>query len=78
FEDVRRLSRVNGAPAQGLGIRTQRGSNAVAVAKAVKHELAELQKTMPEGMTIGLNFDSTQFIEESVHEVQFELFLAVI
>ena len=29
FEDIRRVSRFNGQPAQGLGIRKQRGANAV-------------------------------------------------
>jgi hydrophobe/amphiphile efflux-1 (HAE1) family protein len=76
FEDVRRAARVNGQPAQGLGIRKQRGANAVAVAEGVRARLAELQKTMPEGLEVGVNFDSTQFIEESVHEIQFELLLA--
>ncbi|HEX6094797.1 MAG TPA: efflux RND transporter permease subunit [Thermoanaerobaculia bacterium] len=78
FEDIRRISRVNGEPAQGMGIRKQRGSNAVAVAKGVKAEIAEIQKTLPAGMELGVNFDSTQFIEESVHEIQFELLLSVI
>ena len=78
FEDVRRLSRVNGEPAQGMGIRKQRGSNAVAVARGVKDAIAEIRKTLPEGMELGINFDSTQFIEESVHEIQFELMLSVI
>ena len=78
FEDVRRLARVNGEPAQGLGIRKQRGSNAVAVARAVRHELDEIRKTLPDGMELGVNFDSTQFIEESVHEIEFELLLSVL
>ncbi|MFL6247238.1 MAG: efflux RND transporter permease subunit, partial [Thermoanaerobaculia bacterium] len=78
FEDIRRISRVNGEPAQGMGIRKQRGSNAVAVARGVKEAIAEIQKTLPEGMDLGINFDSTQFIEESVHEIQFELLLSVI
>ncbi len=78
FEDVRRISRVNGEPAQGMGIRKQRGSNAVAVAKGVKAAIAEVQKTLPPGMELGVNFDSTQFIEESVHEIQFELLLSVL
>ncbi len=77
FEDVRRRSRVDGQPAQGLAIRKQRGANAVAVAHAVKRTLAEVQKTLPAGMEVGLNFDSTGFVEESVNEVQFELLLAV-
>jgi multidrug efflux pump len=78
FEDVRRVSRVNGESAQGMGIRKQRGSNAVAVARGVKDAIAEIQKTLPQGMELGINFDSTQFIEESVHEIQFELMLSVI
>jgi multidrug efflux pump len=78
FEDVRRLARVNGQPAQGMGIKKQRGANAVAVAQGVKTMMAEMQKTMPPGMELGVNFDSTRFIEESVHEIEFELMLSVI
>ena len=76
FEDVRRMARVDGQPAQGLGIRKQRGANAVAVAQGVRAKMAELQKDAPEGMELGINFDSTRFIEESVHEIEFELLLA--
>jgi hydrophobe/amphiphile efflux-1 (HAE1) family protein len=78
FEDERRRSRVNGEPAQGMGIRKQRGSNAVAVATGVKKAIAEIQQTLPPGMELGINFDSTQYIEESVHEIQFELLLSVL
>ncbi|HEX7152099.1 MAG TPA: efflux RND transporter permease subunit [Thermoanaerobaculia bacterium] len=78
FEDIRRFSRVNGLPAQGLGIRKQRGSNAVAVAQGVKAEMAAIGKTLPEGMELAINFDSTKFIEESVHEIEFELLLSVV
>ncbi|MDC0707696.1 efflux RND transporter permease subunit [Stigmatella sp. ncwal1] len=78
FEDTRRMSRANGNPAQGLGIRKQRGANAVAVAQGVHQVLGELRKDAPEGMEIGVNFDSTRFIEESVHEIEFELMLACI
>ena len=78
FEDERRIARVNGAPAIGLGIRKQRGSNAVAVAQGVKAAMAEIQKTLPPGMEAGVNFDSTTFIEDSVHEIQFEILLSVV
>ncbi len=78
FEDERRLSRVNGSPAQGMGIRKQRGSNAVEVASQVKAAMAEMQKTLPPDMELAVNFDSTQFISESVHEIEFELIIAVI
>lgn len=78
FEDERRRSRVDGAPAQGLGIRKQRGANAVAVAQGIHAALDEIQKTLPEGMVLGINFDSTQFIEESISEIEFEILLAVL
>ncbi len=77
FEDVRRLSRVDGSPAQGMGIRKQRGANAVAVAKGVKAMLKELQPTLPPGMLLGINFDSTQFVEESVSQIEHELVIAI-
>ncbi|HLK99694.1 MAG TPA: efflux RND transporter permease subunit [Myxococcaceae bacterium] len=76
FEDVRRMARVDGNPAQGLGVKKQRGANAVAVANGVHKMLDELRKDLPEGMLLGINFDSTRFIEESVHEIEFELLLA--
>jgi HAE1 family hydrophobic/amphiphilic exporter-1 len=76
--DVRRISRVNGKNAVGLGVRKQRGSNTVAVASAVKAKLADLQKIMPEGTEIGINFDSTKFIEESIHELVFTILMSAL
>ncbi|HTE53721.1 MAG TPA: efflux RND transporter permease subunit [Kofleriaceae bacterium] len=78
FEDVRRRSRVNGAPVQGMGIRKQRGANAVQVAADVNQVIDDVRKTLPEGMELSIIFDSTEYIKDSVHEVQFELILAVI
>ena len=78
FEDRRRLARVGGAPAQGLGVRKQRGANAVLVARGVHAALAEVQKGLPEGMTAAAIFDSTRFIEESVHEIEFEIGLSIL
>ncbi len=76
--DARRRSRAMGSPAVGLGIKKQRGANSVAVAKAVKTRLEELKGGLPEGMAIGVNFDSTKFIEESIEELNFTIVLAAI
>jgi hydrophobe/amphiphile efflux-1 (HAE1) family protein len=78
FEDVRRLARINGEPAQGLGIKKQRGSNAVAVGEGVRAAIEDIQKTLPDGMRLAVNFDSTQFIKESVDQIEHELILAVL
>ncbi len=78
FEDVRRYSRVNGQPAQGLGVKKQRGANAVLVAQGVRNTIAALRPTLPDGMELGINFDSTVFVEEAVAELQFEVALSVL
>jgi multidrug efflux pump len=78
FDDTRRLARLNGVPAQGLSIKKQRGSNAVAVARAVREALDEFQATLPEGLTTSIVFDTTKFIEESVREIEFEILLSVV
>ncbi|MDZ4225161.1 MAG: efflux RND transporter permease subunit, partial [bacterium] len=78
LDDVRRISRTNGRPAVGLGIRKQRGSNAVEVANRVKERMQEVQKLLPEGLTLNVNFDSTRFIKDSVNELKFSLFLAAL
>jgi hydrophobe/amphiphile efflux-1 (HAE1) family protein len=78
FEDVRRIARFEGGPAQGIGIRKQRGANAVAVAKRVREAIDAYGKTLPEGMSIGITNDSTEFIRASVHEIQFEILISVI
>lgn len=78
LDEIRRVARFNGTTALGMGVRKQRGSNAVAVAKAVKQRIAEVQKDLPEGMKVNVNFDSTRFIENSVRELNSHLVLAVI
>lgn len=78
FADERNIARVDGQPTQGMGIKKQRGANAVAVAQNVRLVMTDIQKTLPQGMILGINNDSTRFIEDSVHEIEFELILAVI
>ncbi len=76
--EIRRLSRVWGKPAVGLGIRKQRGANAVAVAKQVRARVQEMKKELPPGYDIRVNFDSTQFIEDSIDELVFTLILSAL
>ena len=72
-------ARVNGAAGAGPRLRKQRGANAVAVAQAVQADAGrDPARRCRQGMSSGINFDSTRFIEESVHEIEFELLLAVL
>ncbi len=78
FEDVRRLTRVDGFTAQGMGVKKQRGANAVAVADGVRAAVAELRRDLPPGMALSVNYDGTVHISDSVHEMQFEILLSVL
>jgi hydrophobe/amphiphile efflux-1 (HAE1) family protein len=76
--DVRRISRVQGKTAVGLGIRKQRGSNSVSVADGVKDKMKKLEKNLPKGVEIGINFDTTTFIDDSIHELSFTMILSAL
>lgn len=78
FEDVNSIARLDGVPLQALGVLKQRGTNAVAVATSVREKVAEIQRSLPEGMKVEVLFDTTTFIEESVHEIEIELGLALV
>jgi hydrophobe/amphiphile efflux-1 (HAE1) family protein len=76
LEDRRRLARSMGEPSVGVGIRKLRGSNAVQVGRDVKAKMRELEAQLPEGVSLRVNFDSTDFIEDAIHEILFTLLLA--
>lgn len=76
--DIRRVSRSNGSNAIGLGIRKQRGSNTMSVADGVKVKMEELKSNLPAGMDMYVNFDTTKFIGESIHELGFTIVLSAL
>ncbi|HEY0624708.1 efflux RND transporter permease subunit [Sphingomonas sp.] len=59
--------RMNGQSAVGLGIVRQSGANTLAVADAAKKAAAELD--LPEGMTITVGSDDSQFIGRAIEGV---------
>jgi HAE1 family hydrophobic/amphiphilic exporter-1 len=68
--DIRRMSRTNGETSIGLGIKKQRGSNAVAVARGVKEQIEIINKDLPKEYKLQVVFDSTQFIEATNSEMK--------
>src|SRR5690606_24978986 len=76
--DVRRISRANGLNALGLGIRKQRGSNAMEVANGIKAKMEQVKPNLPKGMNLFVNYDTTKFIEESIHELSFTMIVAAV
>lgn len=78
LEDRRRLARTQGQPAVGFGITKLRGANAVQVGRDVRARLAEIEKQLPEGLFLAVNFDTTVFIERAINEILFTLILAAL
>jgi len=61
--------RMNGVPSVGMGIVRQSGANTLAVADAAKKVMAELQPTLPQGMTMVVGSDDSQFISRAIEGV---------
>ena len=76
LEDRRRVGRTMGEPSIGLGITKLRGANAVEVGRDVKAKLEQLKAQLPEGLSLGINWDTTVFVEQAIDEILFTLLLA--
>ena len=68
----------NGRPATGIAISVATGANALDTAKAVKVKMDELKGNFPKGYHYVVPFDTTPFIELSIHEVVKTLIEAVV
>jgi multidrug efflux pump len=77
-EDPRGGFRANGVPSLGLGVVKTSKANTLAVAEGVKATMAQLQPTLPEGMKLQLNYDSSEFIAASLDEVLVTLAIAAV
>ena len=77
-EDERTMARWTGKLAVGLGIVKQSKASTVDVAAEVRSALPELTKLLPEGMKLEVAFDSSEFITESISEVQQTLLIALV
>jgi multidrug efflux pump len=71
-------SYLDGDPAITLAVFQLPGSNAVETAKAIREKMEELKQTFPKGVDYRLVYDTTVFIEESVHSVYHTLFEAIV
>src|SRR3989344_3604824 len=68
-ESYATVSRYNGKPAAGVAVKLATGANALATAKAVEAKVAEMKQFMPHGMKVVKPYDTTPFVEVSIHEV---------
>ncbi|WP_414165830.1 efflux RND transporter permease subunit [Superficieibacter sp. BNK-5] len=77
-ENYNMVTRINGRPATGLGIKLATGANALDTAAAVKTKLAELAPFFPHGVRAVYPYDTTPFVQISIREVVKTLFEAIV
>jgi HAE1 family hydrophobic/amphiphilic exporter-1 len=76
--EPRTLSRFDGKNAVSLIVRKQSGTNTVVTVDAVRERLAEVQQLLPPGVEVLITRDQSNFIRESVNEVQKHLWLGAL
>jgi multidrug efflux pump len=61
--------RFDGQDATFMGVWVLPGANALDVVHRVRAAMVEVQEQLPVGMTAGIPYDSTEYIESAIHEV---------
>ncbi|MEZ4334196.1 MAG: efflux RND transporter permease subunit [Myxococcota bacterium] len=76
-ENLRTAVRFDGSEAVGLGIVRQTGSNAIAVADAVRERLKQLDQRIPQDIDVTVAYDASVFIAASIRQIVETFFLTV-
>ncbi|HEX7218900.1 MAG TPA: multidrug efflux RND transporter permease subunit [Burkholderiales bacterium] len=69
---------LDGQPTIGMATYLQPGANALEVAASVKEKMKELRASFPEGVDYQIPFDTTRFVDASIHEVNVTIFEAAL
>ena len=77
-ENYMAVAQYNGKPASGMAIQLAPGANALDTSKRVRALIDDYAEYFPEGMTYVIPYDTTPFIEISIHEVQKTLMEAIV
>jgi len=72
------MARFNGEKVVTLSVIAQTSANPIQVARGIKDKYNELQMQIPADIKFSVAYDSTTFIERSLHEVYHTIFEAVL
>src|SRR6202049_3915219 len=75
-EDI--AGRINGQRAVGIRINLSPGANAIATAGLVRANLDRLSQRFPPGLKYLVNYDTTTFVQATIHDVLITLLIAFV
>ncbi len=76
-ENERTVLKRDGIPMVGVVLRPLPGANYIAIADAFYERLEDIKGDMPPDLQLGIGFDTTQQIRESITEVRQTIFIAL-
>ncbi|MEO5798149.1 MAG: efflux RND transporter permease subunit, partial [Gemmatimonadales bacterium] len=76
-QDTKAAAWYNGTRGIVLAVQRQPGTNTVAVAQAVRDEMARLSNQLPPSVKVTTIYDRSESIQDSVHDVKFTLYLTL-
>ncbi|MEX1063597.1 MAG: efflux RND transporter permease subunit [Balneolaceae bacterium] len=77
-QNERTVLKRNGVPMVGVVAIPQPGSNQLAIAEEVFERVEQIRRDLPEDIEIATGFNTTEYIQESIFEVQQTIFIAFI
>lgn len=77
-ENLRTVLRRDGIPMVGNAIVPQPGSNHIDIADEVYKRLDQMKKDLPADIEIGIGFDNTEYIRDSIEEVRQTIVVALV
>lgn len=78
YQEPTAITRLDGKTAIGIEIIRQAKANTVAVSDGVRAAIADLERSLPQGVSMVVTSDDAIFIRESINEVVVTLVLATI
>ncbi|MEM6455037.1 MAG: efflux RND transporter permease subunit, partial [Acidobacteriota bacterium] len=76
-ENQRTVLRRDGTPMVGVVLRPQPGANQIDIADAFYERVAQIERDLPSDLKLGIGFDDSVFIRQSVSEVRQSLIIAL-
>ena len=76
-ENMRTLLRRDGIPMVGVVLMPQPGANQIEIVDEFYRRVAQIKKELPADLELGIGFDISQYIRQSVEEVRQTFFIAL-